>query len=58
MNTDVALNYKAKLTQIVDKIDEIERIGFNVKLFKDEIEKIITDRNYNEYKSQCKSMKE
>lgn len=58
MNTDVALNYKAKLTQIVDKIDEIERIGFNVKLFKDEIEKIITDRNYNEYKSQCKSIKE
>ena len=58
MNTDVALNYKAKLTQIVDKIDEIERISFNVKLFKDEIEKIITNRNYNEYKSQCKSMKE
>lgn len=45
MNTDVALNYKAKLTQVEDKIEEIERIGFNVKTFKEEVEKIITDTN-------------
>ena len=45
MNTDVALNYKAKLTQVEDKIEEIEKIGFNVKTFKEEVEKIITDTN-------------
>lgn len=45
MNTDVALNYKAKLTQVEDKIEEIERIGFNVQTFKEEVEKIITDTN-------------
>ena len=45
MNTDIALNYKAKLTQVEDKIEEIERIGFNVKTFKEEVEKIITDTN-------------
>ena len=45
MNTDVALNYKAKLTQVEDKIEEIERIGFNVNTFKEELEKIIIDTN-------------
>lgn len=45
MNTDVALNYKAKLTQVEDKIEEIEKIGFNVKTLKEEVEKIITDTN-------------
>lgn len=45
MNTDVALNYKAKLTQVEDKIEEIERIGFNVKTFRKEVEKIIADTN-------------
>ena len=45
MNTDVALNYKAKLIQVEDKIEEIERIGFNVKPFREELEKIIIDTN-------------
>lgn len=45
MNTDVALNYKAKLTQVEDKIEEIERIGFNIKPFREELEKIIIDTN-------------
>ena len=45
MNTDVALNYKAKLIQVEDKIEEIERIGFNIKPFIEELEKIIIDTN-------------
>lgn len=45
MNTDVALNYKAKLIQVEDKIEEIERIGFNIKPFREELEKIIIDTN-------------
>lgn len=45
MNTDVALNYKAKLIQVEDKIEEIERIGFNVKPFREELENIIIDTN-------------
>ena len=45
MNTDVALNYKAKLIQVEDKIEEIVRIGFNVKPFREELEKIIIDTN-------------
>lgn len=45
MNTDVALNYKAKLIQVEDKIEEIERIGFNIKLFREELENIIIDTN-------------
>lgn len=45
MNTDVALNYKAKLIQLEDKIEEIERIGFNIKPFREELEKIIIDTN-------------
>ena len=45
MNTDVALNYKAKLIQVENKIEEIERIGFNVKPFREELEKIIIDTN-------------
>ena len=45
MNTDVALNYKVKLIQVEDKIEEIERIGFNIKPFREELEKIIIDTN-------------
>lgn len=45
MNTDVALNYKAKLIQVEDKIEEIERIGFNIKPFREELENIIIDTN-------------
>lgn len=45
MNTDVALNYKAKLIQVEDKIEEIERIGLNIKPFREELEKIIIDTN-------------
>lgn len=30
MNTDVALNYKAKLIEIENKIKEIKSIGFDV----------------------------
>lgn len=45
MNIDVALNYKAKLTNIEEKIKEIATIGFNVNTFKDELEKIISDTN-------------
>ena len=45
MNTDVALNYKAKLTNIEEKIEEIETIGFNMNTFKEELEKIISDTN-------------
>lgn len=45
MNTDVALNYKAKLIQIEDKIEAIERIGFNIKPFREELESIIIDTN-------------
>ena len=45
MNTDVALNYKAKLTNIEEKIEEIEAIGFNMNTFKEELEKIISDTN-------------
>ena len=45
MNTDVALNYKAKLIQVEDKIKEIERIGFNIKPFREELENIIIDTN-------------
>lgn len=45
MNTDVALNYKAKLIQVEDKIEEIERIGYNIKPFREELEKIIIDTN-------------
>ena len=41
MNTDVALNYKAKLIQVEDKIEEIERIGFNIKPFREELEKLL-----------------
>ena len=43
MNTDVALNYKAKLIQVEDKIEEIERIGLNIKPFREELENIIID---------------
>lgn len=45
MNTDVALNYKAKLIQVEDKIEEIERIGLNIKPFREELENIIIDTN-------------
>ena len=45
MNTDVALNYKAKLTNIEEKIKEIAAIGFNMNTFKEELEKIISDTN-------------
>lgn len=45
MNTDVALNYKAKLIQVEDKIEAIERIGFNIKPFREELENIIIDTN-------------
>ena len=45
MNTDVALNYKAKLTNIEEKIKEIASIGFNMNTFKEELEKIISDTN-------------
>lgn len=45
MNTDVALNYKAKLTNIEEKINEIAAIGFNMNTFKEELEKIISDTN-------------
>ena len=45
MNTDVALNYKAKLIQVEDKIEEIERIGFNIKPFRKKKKKIIIDTN-------------
>lgn len=45
MNTDVALNYKAKLIQVEDKIEAIERIGFNIKPFREELESIIIDTN-------------
>lgn len=46
MNTDVALNYKAKLTNIEEKIKEIAAIGFNTNTFKEELEKIISDTNF------------
>ena len=45
MNTDVALNYKAKLINIEEKIGEIEAIGFNMNTFKEELENIIIDTN-------------
>ena len=45
MNTDVALSFKAKLTNVEGKIEEIERIGFNVDALKEELEKIISDTN-------------
>lgn len=45
MNTDVALSYKAKLTNIEEKIKEIATIGFNMNTFKEELEKIISDTN-------------
>lgn len=45
MNTDVVLNYKAKLTNIEEKIKEIAAIGFNMNTFKEELEKIISDTN-------------
>lgn len=45
MNNDVALNYKAKLTNIEEKIKKIATIGFNMNTFKEELEKIISDTN-------------
>lgn len=45
MNTDIALNYKAKLINIEEKLKEIEAIGFNINTFKEELERIISDTN-------------
>ena len=55
MNTDVALNYKALLIEIENKIKEIKNIGFNVSKLNEELDSIKLNNNNNVKESKKKN---
>lgn len=55
MNTDVALNYKALLIEIENKIKEIENIGFDIGRLKEELDNIKLNNSNNVKESKKKS---
>lgn len=55
MNTDVALNYKALLIEIENKIKEIKNIGFDISKLKEELDNIKLNNSNNVRESKKKS---